>query len=103
MSDAQTGQRLQGPVPLPPSDPPGMPMPPGMPDPDAPPPPIQPPPDTDAPIPGDAPPTPVGDPPSDTPMQAAPAPPAVPEIGGPKGLEPTRYGDWERKGRAYDF
>ncbi len=25
------------------------------------------------------------------------------EIGGPKGLEPTRYGDWERKGRAIDF
>ncbi|KAI9332918.1 hypothetical protein DFJ73DRAFT_614888, partial [Zopfochytrium polystomum] len=21
------------------------------------------------------------------------------EIGGPKGAEPTRYGDWERKGR----
>lgn len=26
-----------------------------------------------------------------------------PEIGGPKGLEPTRYGDWERKGIASDF
>ncbi|MEZ5921167.1 MAG: DUF1674 domain-containing protein [Parvularculaceae bacterium] len=26
-----------------------------------------------------------------------------PEEGGPKGLEPTRYGDWERKGRAVDF
>jgi hypothetical protein len=25
------------------------------------------------------------------------------ETGGPKGLEPTRYGDWERKGRAIDF
>ncbi|XP_027359332.1 succinate dehydrogenase assembly factor 4, mitochondrial [Abrus precatorius] len=25
------------------------------------------------------------------------------EVGGPKGLEPTRYGDWERKGRCYDF
>lgn len=25
------------------------------------------------------------------------------EIGGPKGQEPTRYGDWERKGIAYDF
>ena len=23
--------------------------------------------------------------------------------GGPKGLEPTRYGDWERKGIAVDF
>ncbi len=26
-----------------------------------------------------------------------------PENGGPKGLEPTRYGDWERKGIAVDF
>jgi hypothetical protein len=26
-----------------------------------------------------------------------------PELGGPKGLEPTRYGDWERKGIASDF
>jgi hypothetical protein len=25
------------------------------------------------------------------------------ENGGPKGLEPTRYGDWERKGIAVDF
>lgn len=25
------------------------------------------------------------------------------EIGGPKGPEPTRYGDWERKGRCVDF
>ena len=25
------------------------------------------------------------------------------EVGGPKGLEPTRYGDWERKGRCVDF
>lgn len=25
------------------------------------------------------------------------------EIGGPKGPEPTRYGDWERKGRCSDF
>jgi hypothetical protein len=32
---------------------------------------------------------------------ACPSP--VEEIGGPKGLEPTRYGDWERKGRAVDF
>ncbi|MFP6774340.1 MAG: DUF1674 domain-containing protein [Alphaproteobacteria bacterium] len=27
----------------------------------------------------------------------------VKEIGGPKGLEPTRYGDWERKGIVSDF
>ena len=25
------------------------------------------------------------------------------EIGGPKGLEPTRYGDWEVNGRCSDF
>lgn len=25
------------------------------------------------------------------------------EAGGPKGLEPTRYGDWERNGRCIDF
>ncbi|HYD89722.1 MAG TPA: DUF1674 domain-containing protein [Vitreimonas sp.] len=25
------------------------------------------------------------------------------EIGGPSGPEPTRYGDWERKGIAVDF
>ncbi len=47
---------------------------------------------------------------------AADAPPARPreiggpegparprEIGGPEGPEPTRYGDWERKGICYDF
>lgn len=27
----------------------------------------------------------------------------VREIGGPKGLDPTRYGDWERAGRCVDF
>jgi hypothetical protein len=25
------------------------------------------------------------------------------EIGGPKGPEPTRFGDWERNGRCVDF
>jgi hypothetical protein len=25
------------------------------------------------------------------------------ELGGPKGPEPTRFGDWERKGIASDF
>ncbi|MAN45215.1 MAG: DUF1674 domain-containing protein [Alphaproteobacteria bacterium] len=25
------------------------------------------------------------------------------EHGGPRKIEPTRYGDWERKGIAYDF
>ena len=28
---------------------------------------------------------------------------AVHEEGGPTGPEPTRYGDWERKGVAVDF
>ena len=28
---------------------------------------------------------------------------AIGEIGGPAGLEPTRFGDWERKGIAVDF
>jgi len=28
---------------------------------------------------------------------------AAPEVGGPKGPEPTRYGDWERRGRCIDF
>ena len=26
-----------------------------------------------------------------------------PEFYGPKGPEPTRYGDWEQKGRCTDF
>ena len=35
---------------------------------------------------------------------APPAPRKMPkEIGGPKGPEPTRYGDWEVKGRCTDF
>ncbi len=25
------------------------------------------------------------------------------ELGGPKGLEPTRFGDWEKNGRCSDF
>lgn len=41
------------------------------------------------------------------PAGAAPAlseTPAKPkEIGGPKGPEPTRYGDWERGGLCVDF
>ena len=39
---------------------------------------------------------------------AAPKPPRAPaplpkEIGGPKGPEPTRHGDWEYNGRCTDF
>lgn len=48
------------------------------------------------------------------PAGLAPAAPACPapaagadkmprEIGGPKGPEPTRYGDWEVAGRCTDF
>jgi hypothetical protein len=29
--------------------------------------------------------------------------PAMREAGGPAGPEPTRFGDWERKGIASDF
>jgi hypothetical protein len=36
--------------------------------------------------------------------ETPPPPPAKPvEIGGPKGPDPTRYGDWERAGRCVDF
>jgi hypothetical protein len=43
--------------------------------------------------------------PKDRPAPApkAPAAPAPKEIGGPKGPEPTRYGDWEQNGRCTDF
>ena len=34
---------------------------------------------------------------------AANATPMPKEFGGPKGPEPTRYGDWENKGIASDF
>jgi hypothetical protein len=34
---------------------------------------------------------------------AAVAPEFPTEIGGPKGPEPVRYGDWEVKGRVSDF
>lgn len=39
-----------------------------------------------------------------TPDAPAPAAPSrKPEIGGPKGPEPTRFGDWESNGRCVDF
>ncbi|KAG8185639.1 hypothetical protein JTE90_018516 [Oedothorax gibbosus] len=45
--------------------------------------------------------------PSDAPDPYAPFPdgknPTTGEVGGPRGPEPTRYGDWERKGRVTDF
>jgi hypothetical protein len=31
------------------------------------------------------------------------SPPRKPEVGGPAGPEPTRYGDWELRGRCIDF
>ena len=36
-------------------------------------------------------------------VAASSATPHQKEFQGPKGLEPTRYGDWERKGIASDF
>ena len=46
--------------------------------------------------------------PAETPAAGAPERPEPPkqppgEIGGPRGLEPTRFGDWECKGRGSDF
>ena len=35
--------------------------------------------------------------------KAAPAADLPPEYGGRDGLEPVRYGDWEKKGLAIDF
>jgi len=40
----------------------------------------------------------------DTPIQkTAPAQGESTESGGPKGAEPTRYGDWCLKGKCVDF
>jgi hypothetical protein len=36
-------------------------------------------------------------------LAAAVATPMPKELQGPKGPEPTRYGDWENKGIASDF
>jgi hypothetical protein len=36
-----------------------------------------------------------------SPVSSAESPPK--EFGGPKGPEPTRFGDWEIKGRCSDF
>ncbi len=42
--------------------------------------------------------------PDEKPALPAPKPELKPEeIGGPAGPEPTRYGDWEQKGRCTDF
>jgi homeobox protein ESX1 len=80
-------------VPIPPGDPAGPA--PGRPVPQPPPGPTQPPPAGDPPLPGEKQP-PAGDPPKEEPVR-------LKEVGGPAGPEPTRYGDWERKGRVSDF
>jgi hypothetical protein len=36
-------------------------------------------------------------------MSPAPTPVPPKEVGGRDGLEPTRYGDWEKNGRCIDF
>lgn len=59
--------------------------------------------DNDAPQAPVAPPTAVGDGAGEAAKAPAPVPAREREIGGPSGLEPTRYGDWERKGRCIDF
>jgi len=38
-----------------------------------------------------------------TPARPATRQPLPKEIGGAAGPEPTRYGDWEHKGRCADF
>jgi hypothetical protein len=44
------------------------------------------------------------EPPAPEPEKPAEQKPHSPrEIGGPKGPEPTRYGDWEIGGRCIDF
>ncbi len=37
------------------------------------------------------------------PDKPQPRPPMPKEIGGTPGPDPTRYGDWEHKGRCTDF
>lgn len=99
--EAAESSDLRAQVPIPPEGPPAPvpPIPPPPPGPDLPEPPIEEPPGPDQPpgTPEDEPPA--GDPPVEKPVRMGrPA-----EIGGPAGPEPTRYGDWERKGRVSDF
>ena len=50
-----------------------------------------------------------GQPAAESAKPTAPAKPAIVqeqapgEVGGPKGPEPTRYGDWEKNGIVSDF
>ena len=41
--------------------------------------------------------------PSERPSPPEPMTQLEGEIGGPKGPEPTRFGDWEKDGRCSDF
>ncbi|MEO6081091.1 MAG: succinate dehydrogenase assembly factor 4 [Steroidobacteraceae bacterium] len=43
------------------------------------------------------------DSPTPAPASESASPVPLPEVGGPAGPEPTRYGDWERRGRCIDF
>jgi len=54
---------------------------------------------TDTPIP----PAPAGATPAPESLPKPAAPKLPREVGGPAGPEPTRFGDWERKGRVSDF
>lgn len=47
--------------------------------------------------------TPPADLPPNTPVPEPEPIVAQDESGGPKGLEPTRYNDWENKGICWDF
>lgn len=40
---------------------------------------------------------------AETPRCDSDAPNSTAEMGGTAGLEPTRYGDWEKMGRCIDF
>jgi len=47
--------------------------------------------------------SPLSPPPKSTPKENSDTAPRPKEIGGFKGPDPTRYGDWEHKGRCTDF
>lgn len=95
---------MQGSVPISPNDPPPPvpPVPTPPPGPEPPDAPIKDPPGPDQPEPDEPGVPPAGDPPAEPPLRMWPQG-RPKEIGGPSGPEPTRYGDWERKGRVSDF
>jgi hypothetical protein len=57
----------------------------------------------DKPAPETDPPAPAAEKPSAPVPAKPPEAPKTQEIGGRKGLDPTRYGDWEKDGRCVDF